>query len=190
MRVKEFILFIIVFTILYILFFVIWDYIHSKKDKKREIERLSEIFMSDKISSFMKFYGVENFLVNPEVLQTIYQDIKDLSTISISAYSEKYHFSSYEFIIIVLYFEYYQLISRKNISLKEDVIRSMDSMDQQLIMKYGSFFLSQYNYSQIVEMVGDIASGELEQLNQHFLYPGVRIINSTIYYVGDVYEKN
>jgi len=188
MRIKEFIIFIIIFTILYVSFFVVFDIIRNKKEKEKEANRLDSLFNGDKFLSFLRFYGVENNSITNELLKTIYQDIRMVSNIPISTTSEKYQVSAYEFIVVILYFEYFQLIGRKNVSFESNIIRPIDYMDQQLIMRYGTFFLDKQNYSQIVSVMGMNAVQELDFFEKHFLSPGVRIINSTIYYVGGIDE--
>ncbi len=189
MRVKEFIMFIIVFTICYVGFFVFFDIVHNKNSQKKQEKRLHNLFQTNKILVFLKFYGIENPVVTGELLKSIYEEIKNMSSISISVYSEKYGIQPYEFVVCVLYLEYFQFISRKSVSVENDLMKTIDSTDQQLIMKYGTFFSEKKSYQQIIDIVGDTAVKELNDCNQCFLTPGVRIINSTVYYVGDIDEK-
>ena len=107
MRIKEFIIFLTVFTIIYVLFFIFFDAICDKKNRERENKRISSLFNGGKFSYFMKFYGIMDSTITSELLNTIYQDVKGLANIPLSVYSEKYHLSIYEFIVIILYFEYY-----------------------------------------------------------------------------------
>ena len=58
-----------------------------------------------------------------------------------------------------------------------------------LILKYQPFFVKKTVYNDIVENIGQSAIREMDSLNQLYLIPGVRIINSQIYYyVGDINE--
>ena len=181
MRLKEFMITIIIFTIIYVLFFVILDLLESKKEKDRERKRMDSLFQEDPIAVFFQFYAVKNNGVTPSLLKTIYADMKRTTSLSLSIY---------EFVVAVLYLEYYQLTSRRNISIQEDLMKMIDFHDQELIMKYGSFFLEKCSYQEILERIGNSANQDLEFCNEHFLIPGVRMIDSTIYYVGEVYEKN
>ena len=59
-----------------------------------------------------------------------------------------------------------------------------------LILKYQPFFVKKTVYNDIVENIGQSAIREMDSLNQLYLIPGVRIINSQIYYyVGDINEN-
>ena len=185
MRLKEFVIFIIIFTILYIAFFVIFDKITLKRQIKKARERVLSLMDEKKYYTFACFYGVQKTL-SKELLLSIYDDIQSLDSIKISDYSDKYQITPYEFIIVILYFEYFQLIERKNIGIQENYIHDADYKDQALVYKYGTVFLDKLSYSEIVSKIGNDANQELNYLQERFLFPGVRFLNSTIYYVGDL----
>ena len=188
MRLKEFVIFIIIFTILYITFFIIFDKVVLKRQIKRERSRVLSLMNEKKYYTFACFYGVQKTL-SRDLLLTIYDDIHTLKSFKLSDYSEKYQISVYELIIVILYFEYFQLIERKNIGYQENIINNADYKDQGLVYKYGTLFLDKLSYSDIINKIGNVASAELSYLQERFLVPGVRIMNSTIYYVGDLNEK-
>ena len=73
---------------------------------------MDSLFQEDPIAVFFQFYAVKNNGVTPSLLKTIYADMKRTTSLSLSVYSEKYHLSIYEFVVAVLYLEYYQLTSR------------------------------------------------------------------------------
>ena len=188
MRLKEFAISIIIFTILYITFFVIFDKIVLKRQIKKEKERVLSLMDEKKYYAFACFYGVQKAL-SKDLLLNIYNDINRLNSFKISDYSDKYQISPYELIIVILYFEYFQLIERKNIGYQDNIINSADYKDQGLVYKYGTLFLDKLTYSDIINKMGNSASEELSYLQDRFLIPGVRIMNSTIYYVGDLNEN-
>ncbi len=188
MRLKEFVIFIIIFTILYITFFVVLDKITLKRQLKRARERVLSLMDEKKYYAFACFYGVQK-TISKELLFSIYNDVQTLNTIKISDYSDKYQITPYELIIVILYFEYFQLIERKNIGFQENYIHDADYKDQALVYKYGSLFLDKLSYSEILAKLGNGANQELAYLQERFLIPGVRFLNSTLYYVGDLDEK-
>ena len=143
----------------------------------------------EKFCKFAKFYGLETITVSCEMLFSIYQDVSKDNTISIYEYTEKYHLSIHEFVICIVYFEYCYLIGAKNISVEEGMIRPLDYTDQGLLLRYGVFFTNKNSYAQILEQLGNQAIHDLEYFNERFLIPGVRILNSNIYYVGDIDDE-
>lgn len=189
MRLKEFIIFIIVFTILYIVFFIVYDAIQAKREKKLLEQKIASFMDINRFSKFAKFYGLDSITVTNELLLVIYKDINHITNIPMKEYSEKYHLSIHEFIITILYFEYCYLIGGKNISIEENQISSMNYTDQGLILRYGSLFSDKNSYTQIIEKMGNQAVSDLNYFNEHFLIPGVRILNSNVYYVGDINEE-
>ena len=188
MRLKEFIVFLIAFTIVYIVFFVIVDKISLKRSEENERKRILSYMDIQKYYKFANFYGIPSAISN-QLLYSIFLDIQTTSTMKITTYGQKYQVSPYEFVVIVLYFEYYQLISKKVISYEEDTITQASYADQGLLYKYGPLFLSKSDYPKIMASMGNTAVGDLTYLNQKFLIPGIRIIGSNIFYVGDLNEK-
>lgn len=179
----------IAFTILYIVFFIVYDAIQAKREKKLLERKIASFMDTNRFSKFAKFYGLAPITVTNELLSIIYKDINNINNIPMKEYSEKYHLSLHEFIITILYFEYCYLIGGKNISIEENSIHSMNYSDQGLILRYGPLFSDKNNYTQIIEKMGNQAVSDLNYFNEHFLIPGVRILNSTVYYVGDINEE-
>ncbi len=188
MRLKEFIIFIIIFTVLYIIFFVVLDKIALKKSIENEKKRIQSYMNTSIYYPFANFYGIQSTITN-ELLYTIFLEIQQMSNMKISTYSTKYQISSYEFIVILLYFEYFHLIGRKSVSFEDDFITQASYADQNLIYKYGSYFLAKSDFPKILANMGNIAISDITYLNRKFLIPGVRVVNSNIIYVGDLNEK-
>ena len=189
MRLKEFIYCMIFFTIVYWTFWIVLDLIMKKKNKSSKLKKIDSILIPEKFYSFANFYGIQKTF-SKELLTSIYNDICPLIDFKISDYSNKYQVTPYEFIVIVLYLEYYDLINKKKIFYEEDHIKSLNYKENTILYKYGSLFLDNASFEQIQSKIGSIAFNDLMDINKYFLYPGVRFINSTIYYFGGSNEKN
>ena len=185
MRLKEFIIFIGIFTVCYCLFFILLDIIRNRKDKKKQENRFQEIMNGERFSRFAQFYGASLSLTS-EQLKEFYQIILKANNLSISTISEQYQISPYEMVVLILYFEYFHLIDNKSISMKEGIMRPMNSGEQSLAFKYGSFFLDKSDYAKIQSIFGDIVSSDMNLIQEYFLVPGVRFIDSKLYYVEGV----
>ena len=181
MRLKPFIIFLVIFTIIYILFFILIDYIASSKAKKRLEEKMNKVLNVNEYYKFINFYGMQSTITN-ELLTSFYNDVKKSTGIIISAYKQKYNLSLYEIVVLMLYFEYYNIIPRYNINVKEELVTTADSNDRQLMFRYESLFLEKKNYNEIVEKYGVMAPKDLAYIDERCLVPGVRIINQVIYY--------
>ena len=57
-----------------------------------------------------------------------------------------------------------------------------------MIQKYTVHFQNKSDFHSISTSVGGNVSNDLEYMNKHFLMPGVRFIDSKLYYVGDCHE--
>ena len=192
MRLKEFIIFIVIFTIIYAGFFIILDVRRKKELDKKEKERTESLLQLEKFLLFARFYGLASTSITKELLHSILEDARFATVISLNVESKKYQITLYELIVAILYFEYYHLVGRKNISIQDDTVQKMNYTDQSLVLKYGIYFQAQKEYSQIVEVLGQDAVKDLTYINNHYIYPGVRIIDSRIYYYvdeGDNHEK-
>ncbi len=192
MRLKQFIIFIIIFTIIYVAFFIIVDIRKKKILDKNEKKKIESLLQNDKFYLFARFYGLSNTTVTKDLLHTILNSIKNATSISLTTQSNNYQITIYELILTVLYFENYHLIGRKDISIESDVIQKLSARDQSLILKYGIYFQTQKTYQEIINTLGNEATEDLKYINNHYLFPGVRIIDSNIYYfekTGDSNEK-
>ncbi len=188
MRLKPFIIFLVIFTVLNIVFFIIKDKLEEKKLKKKEEIRILSIMDSKLFHDFSSFYGVSKE-ISKDILFSIYQDICKLNNYPIENYSMKYQLENFDFIVVLLFFEYYQVIDKRKILLREKLVQTIDYNDQNLLYKYGTFFLEKKSYQEIINELGNEAVNELKYLDEYFLIPGIRIIDSNIHYVGGAYEK-
>ena len=57
MRLKEFLIFIAVFTVLYFSFFIVYDALVRRKEKKRVDNRFQNIMDGERFFRFAQFYG-------------------------------------------------------------------------------------------------------------------------------------
>ncbi len=185
MRLKEFIIFLFIFTICYILFFILWDRKSLRDSIKKEKKRVIGLIEGNKFSKFAMFYGLQATLSN-DVIFLIFQDIQQISRIKISFYSNKYGISSQEFVVLFLYFEFLSLISRKAISVHEDFIYPISIADQNLIHKYDVYFKEKDSFEVLTSKLGNGILKDISHLEYFLLVPGVRFIQSQLYYVGDI----
>lgn len=182
MRLKEFIIFIIIFTIVYILFFVILDFINNKKDDPTKLLR-SELNMNN-YYNFALFYGIKSN-INIEIIINIYILMNNSNNIKISYIANQYKLSNMEVVVIVLYLEYLNYLKEKSINITNDTISTFSPQDKMLFDKYISFFRNKVDYNTIINSSNSASIDELNYINNNFLIEGVRIINNQIYYVGD-----
>ena len=54
-----------------------------------------------------------------------------------------------------------------------------------MMQKYNTYFQNKTPLSDIVNAMGKNAITDLNTMNSNFLMPGVRYVNSNLYYVGD-----
>lgn len=188
MRLKEFSISIVIFTFFYILFFIILDKITMNLTLKKREKEMRSILDENKFLAFSRFYGLDA-VVSKEVLQQILNDISKMPSISISNCSNNYQILPYQLVIAILYLEYFQLFGLREVYFEGNVIVPVRQNNQGLITKYKPYFASKLSYEEIVQKMGQSAVKELALLNQLFLIPGVRIIGTQIYYVGDLDEN-
>lgn len=188
MRLKEFIITIFIFTVFYILFFIFFDKYTFHLEKKKEEKKMESILDENKFLLFSRFYGVDA-TVSKIILKQIMNDISKMPSISISNCSNNYQILPYQFVIAILYLEYFQLFGLREVYFEGNVIVPVRQSNQGLITKYKPYFASKLSYEEIVQKMGQSAVKELALLNQLFLIPGVRIIGTQIYYVGDLDEN-
>ena len=184
MRIKEFLIFLLIFTIIYILFFLVYDYINNLKINKKSKEKALTLINIDSYNNFARFYGL-SLGISKELILNIYDDIKHLNSICISEFSKKYNISVNVFIVIIIYLEYIELLGRKSISIESDSINELSSKEGNMVFKYSNFFKIKGSIEAFISSFGDISLSDLIYIDKFFLFPGVRYIDSKIYYVGD-----
>ena len=184
MRTKEFIIFIVIFTILYIVFFVVYDKLMDKKLKKETRERAKSLIIIDQYIKFASFYGIKA-TANAETILKIY-DFQNLGKdCTISKEAASYNITNLEYVVIVLYLEYLTLINKRIISIDLDLIKHTTFVEQNMMQKYVTYFQNKTSFDDITSVMGKNASNDLTLMDKQFLMPGVRFINSKLYYVGD-----
>lgn len=187
MRFKEFIIFIIIFTIIYFTSFILYDKYKNKKDiENTENNNFLSIDLN-KYHKYASFFGI-NSLINIESLREIYLMLKNNIVIKISELSLKYNITDEELITIIEYFEYIGILKRKSIHKKEDIIKNVDDKEDALIVKYSILFSNKYDYNTILRNGGFGSEKEINQIIEYHLIPGIKIQDKIIYYVGDLDE--
>ena len=187
MRFKTFIIFLIIFTIIYFGGFYLYDYFKNKKDVENKEKNDYLAIDLNKYYKFALFYGITSS-IDKNTLIAIFNELKETLNTQISILSKKYNISNFEVVAIVKYLEYIGLITTRSINLNEDTVNKISEKEETVIIKYSIQLSNKFNYKTIISNGGFGADKELEQINNYFLIPGVRIIDSTIYYVGDINE--
>ena len=167
MRLKEFIIFIVIFTACYILFFFLYDRIKKSSENKNQKKKIDAIMDANQYLLFAQFYGLSNG-ISMELLHKIYEDVQRQRDFNISTMSRMYQISPYEYVVALLYLEYNHLIDIKNISLMNDRIQPISSSDQEYIIKYGTYFYNKNDYSSIVREQGEKANQDLKNIQNSF----------------------
>ena len=184
MRTKGFIIFIIIFTIVYFISLYIYDKLSVKLNNKKIMENASDLIDMNVFIKFANFYNLQ-VNVTKEIIVQIYMDVRQTESIKISFLGEKYKISNIEFVVIVLYLEYLKLIKSKNISLDNNFIKDMSYKEQNMVNKYSSYFNDKKDCDFIRQNVVGSSMDELNIISSSYLVPGVRMIDSKLYYVGD-----
>ena len=187
MRLKEFIIFIIIFTIIYFAGFAIFDHFKNKKDEEKTVKNNYQLLNINNLIKFGLFYNT-NITINLDTLTKMYEEFKNVIGLSISNTAKKYNISNDEFVVIFLYLEYIGLISTKAINISQDSISSLNIKEDSLIVKYSLQFSNNYDYNTIIRNAGLGSDKEINYIMEKFLFPGVKLDNSNIYYVGDLNE--
>ena len=187
MRMKQFLIFLVIFTIFYILFFIVYDKVFDFAFHKKVKEKAYSLINIKTYLLFANFYGIQG-TTDIEILYNIYKKYNYESRIFIEQEATFYHISSFEFCVILLYFEYLGIINRRSINKQCGVITNLSFEESQLVSKYRSFFENHDSYSKICSTVGMGSAFDLSYIDSMFLFPGVRILNSSILYVGDICE--
>ena len=188
MRLNQYIIFLIIFTICYFSFFILIDKISTKSFEKKIIKNAFNLINLNTYKLFAAFYGITG-AADLQKLQAIYLNYRNSSTISIKDECKLYGLNDYEFCVVILYLEYLNLFPKKLINYTSSMITSVSFKDASLVDKYNLYFNQKYDYNTICSMGGYSSTADLAYLNNYFLIPGIRLINSVLYYVGDLNEK-
>lgn len=186
---KEFLIFIGVFTVCYIAFWAIYDKLSVIILKNKVKNRAFSLINYDSYLSFAQFYGI-NGTANLSTLQNIYLNYKDDEKIVLASASQQFGVTPIEFAVIYLYFEYINVFYKKMINLETGVISSMTFDDLSMINKYQTFFQTKTDYQKLFSIFGDAAHQNLTYIDHNFLVPGVRFINDILYYFEGVNKES
>lgn len=184
MRLKEFIIFIAIFTVVYIIFFVLYDKLMNIKAEKERKEYALSLIKIEQYVKFASFYGIQATATLETILR-VFLDFRDGKNCIISKQAKVYNLNNLEFVVIVLYLEYLNLMSKKIISLENDSMKKTTFVEQNMIQKYSSYFQGKRDLEFIINNAGTNTTNDLNTMNKYFLMPGVRLIDSKLYYVGD-----
>lgn len=184
MRTKEFIIFIVIFTVLYIAFFIVFDRVMDNKTKEKRQEYAKNLIKLEQYIKFANFYGIQT-IANIETIMQIYTEFCDGKDCIISEKAKSYNLSNLEFVVIILYLEYLNLMNKKIISLEMDSMKKTTFVEQNMIQKYTTYFKDKRDFDFIITNMGKNTLNDLTNINNNLLMPGVRLIDSKLYYVED-----
>ena len=187
MRLKPFIVFIIIFTIIYFVGFKIYDHFKNKKDEENTIKSNLLLIDIEKLKKYALFFNI-NITINNDILNTIYEELRIINSIPISTLTSKYNISKEELITIIEYLEYVGLMRTLSIHESQDLISTLNTKEDALVVKYSIQFSNKYDYQSIIRNTGLGSDKEIEMVIANHLIPGVKFENSTLYYVGDLDE--
>lgn len=188
MRLKDFLICVAIFTVIYIIFFKIYDFITLKLLIRKKKKIAYKKIQNNSYHTFALFYGL-NSNMDKDNIKRIYDMYKNESTLKISEVSKKLNVSNNELVIILLYLEYLGISPVRNIYLQGDCTTPLTSIDQTLVNKYTHYLENKNDFNTIKQSIGVSTSNDLYYIDSRFIFPGVRFINSIIYYVGDINEK-
>ena len=149
MRTKEFIRFIIIFTILYIIFFLIYDFFVKKNDKRRLVRLAKKAIKMDDYLKFCSFYAIEGTASLKTILK-IYLNYVDNRNCTLSLAASNYDLSNFEFSTIIIYLEYLKLISSRIVSINNNCVKMTTYSEQNLIQTYSKYFDEKKDYNFII----------------------------------------
>ena len=187
MRLKPFIIFLIIFTILYYVGFKIFDKIKNKKDEENTKEKNKLLISLEKLKKYALFFNI-NISINHETLTKLYEELRIVNSTSISSITKSYNISKEELFAIIEYLEYVGLMKTLSIHNNIDTISNLNNKEDSLILKYSIQFSNKYDYNTILRNVGLGADKEIEMIIENHLIPGVKFENNTLYYIGDLDE--
>lgn len=185
MRLKPFLIFIGIFTICYTLFFIVYDYIVSMIEWKKELRQARMSINQEDYQNFARFYGLVP-VANRALLMKIYNEYSDQREHKISLEATHYGLSNVEYVVVILYLEYLRIIDRETVYLNRDVISVPSHKDQELMDRYVVYLYEKKDLETITVALGMGVKNDLTYLDSVFLIPGVRLLNGTLYYYGDL----
>ena len=187
MRLKEFIIFIIIFTIVYCLFFYVYDILVSKKANKTRKQDIDNIISINRYAKFCAFYNIKP-MIDQILLKNLYFSFDKVINVDLKALAETYGLDINELVVVVLFFEYLGVIKMRKILAETGWCVPLDDSDEALSLKYSLFLSNKYDYDTIVKRTGINSDKELLYMNNNFLIPGAILNNGTLSYVGDLDE--
>ena len=185
MRLKQFLIFIGVFTVCYIIFFIVYDFLLSFITSKNEKKQANKLINKNDFQKFANFYGIQT-TISKGVIKQIYKYYNDEKDHRISSEAAHFNVSNIEYIVVILFLEYLDLLFKESIYLKSDLISTPSLQEEDIRKRYVVHLHEKKDLEAIIAMVGDTAKNDLAFLDSIFLIPGVRFIDSKLYYYGDL----
>lgn len=185
MRLKPFLIFLAIFTVCYIIFFIVYDFLVSFFTTKKEMKQANKLINKNDFQKFANFYGIQSS-VTKDVIKQIYKYYNDEKDHRISSEAAYYKVSNMEYVIIILFLEYLDLLFEESVYLKSDMISTPSLQEDALRKKYVVYLHEKKDLETITSLLGDTARNDLAFLDSIFIIPGVRFINSKLYYYGDL----
>lgn len=190
MRLKEFLIAVAIFTVVYFGFFGIIDRIIDSNGNKRYKKSVKSQLSIENYLKFARFYGIQSSLTLENILN-IHTTFSTLACpAKISAIANNFSISQYELIVVYLFFEYLGLLPKKTFMFDTDMISNTNMIDSNLVNKYNQFFINRKSIDEIIRLSGGNTYNDIVHLNSLFLVPGVRFVNNQLYYVGDFNENS
>ena len=186
MRLKEFIIFLIIFTICYFLFFYFYDVFTNKKALEKNEKDTKTLIDLDKYYIFSSFYGIDSHITG-SIINLLYFELKQSLNNNLEELSLKYSISIEEVIVVIMFLEYSGVIMKRKIIGGNNCV-SLNNNDETLILKYSLLFANKSDYETIVKEMGITTLKELNYMSEHYLIPGIIFKDSTLTYVGDINE--
>lgn len=186
MRFKEFIIFIIVFTIIYVLFFIVYDKLSDTLSKKKLIKKANDSISIENYNNFALFYGFYTKLSLDSLINifTIINNSEQINEINLLDVANQHGTTPYEIAVCVCYFEYLGLIKRRTILLNTNSMIENSFKDQNIISKYFTVIQNKSSFEDIKKVFGEETRNDFTNINDKFLFPGVRFNDNVIYYYG------
>ena len=185
MRLKEFLIFLAIFTVCYILFFIVYDFLVSIITTKSEIKKANKLINESDFQKFANFYGIQS-TVTKDIIKKIYKYYNDEIDHRISSEAAIYNISSMEYVVVILFLEYLDLLYEESIYLNNDKISQPSLQEEDIRKKYVVYLHEKKDLETITSIMGSNAKNDLAFLDSIFLIPGVRFVNANLYYCGDL----
>lgn len=187
MRLKEFIIFIIIFTIIYFLGFYIYDSIVNKKASEKRDKEVKDTINIEKYKIFCNFYNVTPS-IDKSILEAIHVTLKQSLNNDLNQLVSAYSISMNELIVAILFLEYIGIIKTRKILVENNCCVPLKESDEVLMMKYSLMFSNKFDYDTVTKRIGLNSDKELLYMSTHYMMPGVILKDKILYYVGDIDE--